>query len=51
MNIVRIFKEHDIEIPFPQRDINFRKIMELKKKEDQRPLKAGEAEDKIELDS
>lgn len=27
MNIVRIFKEHDIEIPFPQRDINFRNIM------------------------
>lgn len=29
MNIVRLFREHNIEIPFPQRDINFRNMMEL----------------------
>lgn len=35
MNIVRIFRQHDIEIPFPQRDLNFRNVMELKKEEKQ----------------
>ncbi|KPP99615.1 MAG: MscS family mechanosensitve ion channel [Bacteroidetes bacterium HLUCCA01] len=33
MNIVRIFRQHDIEIPFPQRDINFRNLIEIKKDE------------------
>ena len=32
MNIVRIFRQHDIEIPFPQRDINFRNLIEIKKR-------------------
>ncbi|HAC15786.1 MAG TPA: mechanosensitive ion channel protein MscS [Bacteroidetes bacterium] len=27
MNIVRLFKEREIEIPFPQRDINFRNVL------------------------
>ena len=45
MNIVRIFKEHDIEIPFPQRDINFRNIMEMKSDAANRPLKPGEADE------
>ena len=30
MNIVRLFKEKNIEIPFPQRDINFRNILPYK---------------------
>ncbi|MCC5925747.1 MAG: mechanosensitive ion channel [Bacteroidetes bacterium] len=42
MNIVRIFRDHDVEIPFPQRDINFRNIMEMKSNSDERPLKPGE---------
>ncbi len=30
MNIVRLFDQHKIEIPFPQRDINFRNILSYK---------------------
>jgi small-conductance mechanosensitive channel len=30
MNIVRLFNEHKIEIPFPQRDINFRNTLSYK---------------------
>lgn len=33
MNIVRLFDEHKIEIPFPQRDINFRNILSYKEGE------------------
>lgn len=35
MNIVRLFKERNIEIPFPQRDINFRNALPYKEKSEE----------------
>ncbi len=43
MNIVRLFKKHSIEIPFPQRDINFRTVLgQLKQVDEQQPGQQGD---------
>jgi small-conductance mechanosensitive channel len=46
MNIVRLFKKHGIEIPFPQRDINFRTVLkQLKQVDEQQSEKLDDAVD------
>jgi small-conductance mechanosensitive channel len=52
MNIVRLFRTHNIEIPFPQRDLNFRNVPDLNQsgegKESGERKESGEGKESVE---